>query len=29
MIVVDDEVVEDDDQTNDVKREMIDQKIRG
>lgn len=29
MIVVDDAVVEDDDQTNDVKREMIVQKIRG
>lgn len=29
MIVVDDAVVEDEDQTNDVKREMIDQKIRG
>lgn len=29
MIVVDDAVVEDDDQTNDVKREMIAQKIRG
>lgn len=29
MITNDDEVVEDEDQTNDVKREMIDQKIRG
>ena len=29
MFVVDDAEVEDEDQTNDVKREMIDQKIRG
>ncbi|WP_176542085.1 hypothetical protein [Bacillus wiedmannii] len=29
MIVVDDAVVEDDDQTNDLKRETIDEKIIG
>lgn len=29
MIVVDDEVVEDDDQTNDVEATEIDEKIRG
>lgn len=29
MIVVDDAVVEDDDQTNDVKTKVSDQKIRG